>query len=333
MITQELSPAWITWIQQNLAIKVDPQTIYDLMVQNHIDADEARTAIKVLSAVPASGSDVDAAKQQRYYSSVMKKYLSIQEQDPEYTVIKKIPSPSKEEFFHEYWTRNRPVVIQGIADNWPARTKWTFDYLKQNFADAEIEIQADRESDQYYEINSVAHRKKVQLGDFVDMIVNSTSSNNFYMTANNHAIANTKLRALLDDTGDMPAYASKPERVGFWHLWVGPKGTKTPLHHDENGLLHLQLKGRKTWKFISPLDAPNIYHRVAVFSNVDIYNLDFEKYPAMQNVKILEVTVEEGEAMFLPQGWWHAVEALDNSISLAMVAFEWPNHWRLDYPN
>jgi hypothetical protein len=334
MINQELSPAWITWIQQNLAIKVAPETIYDLMVQNHLDPDEARTAIRILSAVPAGSSDeAAAAKQQRYYSSVMKKYLSIQEQDPDYTVIKKISSPGREEFFHEYWTRSRPVVIKGIADAWPARTKWTFDYLKSNFADEEIEIQADRENDQFYEINSVSHRQKIKLGDFVDMIVNSDGTNNFYMTANNHAIGKTKLQSLLDDTGDMPAYASKPERVGFWHLWVGPKGTKTPLHHDENGLLHLQLKGRKTWKFISPLDAPNIYHRVAVFSNVDIYNLDFEKYPAMQDVKILEVTVEEGEAMFLPQGWWHAVEALDHSISLAMVAFDWPNHWRLDYPN
>ena len=226
------------------------------------------------------------------------------------------------------------MVIRGIADDWPALTKWNFEYFKSNFGDIEIEIQEDRDADEYYEINSVSHRKKTSLKDFIDRIQNSgPGTNNFYMTANNHAIAHTPLQTLLEDTGFMPAYAAKPERVGFWHLWMGPKGTKTPLHHDENGLLHLQIKGRKTWKFISPLEAPNIYHRVAVFSNVDIYNLDLEKYPLMKEVKILEVTVEEGEAMFLPQGWWHAVEALDNSISLAMVAFEWPNHWKLDYPN
>ena len=41
----------------------------------------------------------------------------------------------------------------------------------------------------------------------------------------------------------------------------------------------------------------------------------------------IAVTVDAGEALFIPAGWWHDVRALDDSVSLAINAFARPNHY------
>lgn len=40
-----------------------------------------------------------------------------------------------------------------------------------------------------------------------------------------------------------------------------------------------------------------------------------------------ELVVEAGEALFLPAGWWHQVDALSPSISVTVLEFAWPNDY------
>ncbi len=35
----------------------------------------------------------------------------------------------REEFLVEYYSRNRPVIITGMMDDWPAMRKWNLDYF------------------------------------------------------------------------------------------------------------------------------------------------------------------------------------------------------------
>ena len=42
-----------------------------------------------------------------------------------------LPSPlTPLEFYRSYVTPNKPVVINGVIDKWPALTKWTNQHLK-----------------------------------------------------------------------------------------------------------------------------------------------------------------------------------------------------------
>jgi hypothetical protein len=69
-----------------------------------------------------------------------------------------------------------------------------------------------------------------------------------------------------------------------------------------------------------------------VFSEVDLFNIDYGKFPDMRYVKVMEVVVEPGETVFLPVGWWHAVESLDRSISTSFNNFLFPNNWIFKNP-
>ena len=46
---------------------------------------------------------------------------------------------------------------------------------------------------------------------------------------------------------------------------------------------------------------------------------------------VLETVIGPGEAIFLPVGWWHQVEALDLSASMSFTSFRRPNNHADDY--
>lgn len=82
-----------------------------------------------------------------------------------------------------------------------------------------------------------------------------------------------------------------------------------------------QILGRKRLKLISPLHLPVLYDQLHCFSEVDLDQIDVERYPLFRQVKIHEVTLNPGECLFLPIGWWHHVRALDVSITLSGTNF------------
>jgi ribosomal protein L16 Arg81 hydroxylase len=322
---------WVGWAAENIVLGVPPKDIVDVMCASGIEKTKATQILNKVVHNPLFSSYKKLCADNRKLSSIMVNLRELQQQDTYFTSVPKINAISAEEFFNTYWLQNRPVVLKQLASNWPALDKWTMKYLADTFGDELIEIQDGRTSDSLYEMHSIKHKTKVKVKDFVARIA-SGPSNDFYMTANNHALQTT-LFSLLTDIGQLPSYVRAP-RVGDggWHLWLGPQGTITPLHHDENALLHTQIQGCKRWKLISPLDTPNLYNHKAVFSSVDLYSIDFKHFPKMQGVPILDVVVEPGETLFLPLGWWHGVESLTPSISLSFTSFTYPNNWVFDNP-
>lgn len=47
---------------------------------------------------------------------------------------------SKEEFFWEYLSRSRPVIIEGGVNNWTALSKWTSEYLRQQYQHKQVHV-------------------------------------------------------------------------------------------------------------------------------------------------------------------------------------------------
>ena len=67
--------------------------------------------------------------------------------DRQSTDVSKIPIVdriSTEDFFREFYVRNRPCVITGRLDEWPALSSWSPDYFVAHWGDREVEVQAQR---------------------------------------------------------------------------------------------------------------------------------------------------------------------------------------------
>lgn len=53
--------------------------------------------------------------------------------------------PSPQEFWTKYVRPSKPVVLRGAAKHGKAFTQWTDEYLKENFADLEVRLEAKKE--------------------------------------------------------------------------------------------------------------------------------------------------------------------------------------------
>jgi hypothetical protein len=103
-----------------------------------------------------------------------------------------------------------------------------------------------------------------------------------------------------------------------------PGGHRTLYHYDGNSLhgFNLQMKGRKRWRVISPHtplpSAPLMF--------VSLVGRDFQ--PDTSVHEYYDFETKEGEMLFLPRYWIHAVETLEEeNINYNWVCTpRFPNH-------
>ena len=76
------------------------------------------------------------------------------------------------------------------------------------------------------------------------------------------------------------------------------------------------------WVLFPPQDYPKMYptrvpyEETSIFSQIDIIVPNLTKFPLFSGAISYVVTLNEGDALFIPKHWWHYVESLNNSISL-----------------
>lgn len=320
---------WRSWIAENLLLGVHPASIANVLAENGISPLLAR-------------GEVEAAVRSPYLRGVTRLANRIAKRDWVLGIqatldrmggagIERKARLSGEDFFRQHYVTNRPVIITGMLDEFPALTRWNLDYFADKFGERMVEVQFGRDADPQYELNSIAHKREIPFGEYVGLIRASGSSNDFYMTANNDNRNRESLKELWDDVGALPEYLQDdPERRGFF--WFGPAGTITPLHHDLTNNFMAQIVGRKRVRLIAPCELAHVYNHRHCFTEVDARAPDLARFPAMAGVPIHECVLEPGEILFLPVGWWHHVEALDVSVTLAYTNFRWPNDFFSSYP-
>jgi len=316
---------WLQWIAENLLRGCTPESMLDTMTTAGLDRDKCAAAMASTERTPAFLAARKWQQIQRKYESVLANQQKLWELAPGYCEVERRNRVSREEFIERFVQGCRPVVLTDLAEDWPARRRWSPLDLKARFGHLEVEIQADRNADPRFEQNKLEHKKKVSLGAFVDQVLAGGRTNDYYLTANNEMLRSADFAPLLDDIGTLPDYCNTDDLPRSSWFWFGPAGTSTPLHHDTLMLLHTQVVGRKRWRFVSPLEVPRLYNYNNVFSPIDLDAPDLARYPAFRDVKVLEVLVEPGETVFLPLGWWHQVTALDISMSFSFTNLAVPN--------
>ena len=78
--------------------------------------------------------------------------------------------------------------------------------------------------------------------------------------------------------------------VGLYAVWPSPHGLE--IHWDAEDLFVLQLSGRKRWQ---------VYRPTRDYPLQD----DLEAPPMPTGAPFWEGVLEDGEAMYIPRGWWH----------------------------
>jgi hypothetical protein len=339
---------WRRWIAENVLMGAQSGSMIDAMVRAGLDRSHAAREVEMARTHPylqaAAGrrgtgaaaptpiqdaTTLSARVSKREWVMEFQRRLALL--DPMTAAVPVVRRPSRYHFLREYYAANRPVLIEGAMDDWPAMSHWTMENLKQRFGERVIETQAGRNDDPDYEMNAANHKHEVKFGEFIDRVTTCGRSNDFYMTANNSAANRNALSELWNEIVLFPDYLRNvgPEDQGA--LWLGPAGTVTPLHHDLTNNLMAQVVGRKLVRLIAPQDTAFVYNHRHCYSQVDMTRIDYDRYPLFRNARVIDVTLSPGQVLFLPVGWWHHVTSLDISITVTFTSFVFENDFHSGY--
>ena len=241
---------------------------------------------------------------------------------------------SSEDFLERYYATSRPVILTGEMDDWPAVKTWTPERLEELVGDRDVEFQVGRSANPRFEIDKERHRRIAPFPEFMRQILQTGAGNDVYMTAFNSAPNQEALKVLQDDMRPLDKYL-EPEGHKAGMLWIGPAGTVTSLHHDLTNNLIAQVRGRKRFQLLPSADVGRIYNLEHVFSEIADLNspdLDLSKYSRLAGAHLYDITLDPGEMIFIPVGWWHQVTALDISVTSTFTNFIWPNDAASTYP-
>lgn len=326
-LIKPLDDNWRQWLAENALLGNSHDAMLARIKEAGIDPAQATGYLSAIGRDPLFRAGEKMRDRYTRFGRVMLNVQAVREGDPMYTHVEKRSRVSRDEFIERYVRACRPVVLTDLAHDWPAMQRWSFAEFKRRYGHLTVQVQSGRDTDVDYEVNKVRLRRETNFAAFLDRVATSGVTNDEYLTASNELLRRPEFASLLDDIGSLPDFCDRPAMSRSASLWVGPAGTRTPLHHDTLMLLHTQIVGRKRWRFVSPLSGPRVYNEFDVYSPVDFEKLDLARFPEAAKVKVLDVVVEPGETMFLPLAWWHQVSSLDRCISLSFTNLDVPNEF------
>ena len=224
---------------------------------------------------------------------------------------------SPQDFLDHHIRQNLPLKMTGMMDAWPAMQNWNLKYFRSLNSETEVHLEVGNvmQGDTEFKKNSFA--------EFVDRIINDDGNGDKeYLSVFKIFEHFPQLKKDVDFS-ILNQHKLKHSMVG----WIGPAGTVTGYHVDWGDNILAQIYGRKELLLAPPSATENMYvskkfDQGATLSDVDVDNFDEAQFPKFKKVRHHQVTLNPGEMIFIPRGWWHLVRSLDKSISVSNLTYD-----------
>ena len=197
---------WRRWIAENLILGAAPMQLFNALVERGFAADAAEREVQQAITSPYLFGAQRLANRAMKRDWILSVYHILDSLRDDVNNIPRRHKLSRDEFLKEYYCLNRPVIITGMLDEWPARQKWNVDYLQQHFGDREVEVQTNRNTNSRYELDQhdPQYRQVMTLGAMCEKIKTGGTTNDFYITANNTSRNRQALKELWQDITPIP---------------------------------------------------------------------------------------------------------------------------------
>ena len=233
--------------------------------------------------------------------------------------IDTVESISPSDFKKNYLDKRRPLIIKGLTKSWPAREKWTAEYLKEVVGKKVVPLYDNSKADPSKPINSSA--AEMPFDEYIDLIKSQpTELRIFFFNIFKQA------PQLLDDI-----VLPKDLMGGFLEslpaMFFGGSNSVTFLHYDIDlpHIFHTHFGGRKHVILFENKWKRRLYcipNATYALEDYDVSNPDTKLFPALEGVEGIECFLEHGDTLFMPTGYWHWMKYLDGSFSLSLRAWD-----------
>jgi hypothetical protein len=233
----------------------------------------------------------------------------------------------------------KPVIITDATENWPARSKWTFEFLKRAYGSDLATAWLGLGGGPAKVTTLSAYLKYLDTpsaelpgiwmgkdGHRPPQPVPGQTDSPFYLYGWNafrkhpelyHDIAPAPyfvldlVSTLSPAIRDALELTSKKE---YTAIYIGPEGSLSSLHRDywSTHAYLAQIRGRKRAILFSPEDSDFLYG-----GQVDPEQPDFERFPLFDSATAYECIIEPGDTLLIPANWLHHVKGLEKSITVS----------------
>lgn len=233
------------------------------------------------------------------------------------TEIERVKTITKEDFYKNYVKKQRPLVIEQLTADWPAYDKWKLEYIKEIAGNEVVPLYDDRPVSHKDGFNE-AHAT-MKMSDYVDLLM--TKPTNYRIFAYNFM---SKIPSLQNDFIWPKIGLRLIKQMPM--LFFGGENAKVFIHYDidYSNILHFHFHGKKQCILFAPSETPYLYkvpHALISREDIDFDNPDFEKFPALKKAKGLVCTLQHGEMLYMPEGYWHYMRYVTPGFSMSLRAF------------
>lgn len=321
--TAKLSDQWQRWIVDNAVAGVSVADIGAELVRRGLPAEQAADPLRLVDVEFLLEQVLRPERAQRQkYELLLGDYSKLDALSG--TELPERHGISGEEFFDRFYLRNQPVVLRGIAAG-SGLLDWTPATLREQFGALDVQVQTGRRAEPIWDVFLRGKTSTMSLADYVDLVLSSGETNEFYLTANENFLAHDRDRLILADVAFADALLDTERRYQGTNLWLGPAGTISPLHRDRVNVLNLQTVGSKRITLIDSCQLPKVYNQQSYYSMVDVEHPDLARFPDFADVTVRSAVLQPGDAVFIPINWWHHLRALQVSVSITFVNFRLDN--------
>ena len=219
-----------------------------------------------------------------------------------------------DQFRTRYMLRGRPLIIEDGLTNWKL-----FQMSREESIEHFAELQGITRHGDYIKSAFSNERdfRTTSMDDFIKSVDQASATGRAPPAYMGNNVLPEKLFDLIERPEYFPASVYETPRI-----WIGPAGTLTPLHRDASDNFFGQVWGKK--HFV--LAAPHYRKYLYAWSTTPIGGLDgcdfnpedpdFGTFPLARNAACISVTVEPGNLLYLPEGWFHQVRSETTSLSV-----------------
>jgi hypothetical protein len=230
--------------------------------------------------------------------------------------IETIPFPTDQDGLLPYIRRRQPLFLSGVREALPFTREWDYDFFKNTFKSIRLQRKSD---DGFYHYLGF---ERVPMADFDELM--RTNGNGYAQEPLRGRGVSEELPS--EVSVSLPAFVPE-SRLRTSNLYIGPGTNTSLLHYDETHSLLMMLEGRKRFILFppdqsecmypySPFNLRSLLENRVVDSKIDCSKLDFVKFPKLRRAKGISGWLEEGQALFIPAGTWHFIEAEGRNVSV-----------------
>ncbi|XP_071873753.1 jumonji domain containing 4 [Bombus fervidus] len=241
-----------------------------------------------------------------------------------------------DDFFSKYLMENKPCIFKpNITENWSCKRQWNldgapdFDVLDISFGDCIVPV-ADCKKRYYNSQSKDDMKMKDYLDYWMDYVKNNYSDSMALLYLKDWHCQKLFPNAPMYTVPEYFAsdwlneyYMAHPDlNDDYRFVYMGPKGTWTPLHADVFGSYSwsANIVGKKRWLLFPPgqEDFLRDIHGQLIYdaTSKELENYAVYKAYDKRSIKYIDVIQKEGEIIFVPSGWHHQVWNIEDTISL-----------------